>query len=266
MPDKFHENAGEIGEFRAGLTDDAFLGGKLKILQPEKGYRAGIDAVMLAASIPAREGDTIFEAGIGTGVAALCLAARVDDVKVVGIEDATLHVLIAEENAKRNELSGRVKILKGNLLDSMRHDQVDWPAPGSFDHAFANPPYFEDHTVQPPKDSLRAQAHLLKPGQLEAWVKVMTGLVKPRGSVTLIHPASSLHAVLAAMEPRLGALSVLPLRAQADADASRIIVRGIKGSKGPIRLLPGIVLHQPEQQGYAPNVERILRHGEALEL
>jgi tRNA1(Val) A37 N6-methylase TrmN6 len=236
------------------------------LLQPEKGYRAGIDAVLLAASVPAKPDENIFEAGLGTGVAAACLASRVPEARITGVELAARYVLIAEENAKRNNLAGRIRVLKGDMLDSMRHDQPDWPAPGSFSHAYANPPFFEDNTVQHPADGLRAQAHLLKPGELDAWVKLMAGMVKSRGTVTVIHPATSLHTLLAAMAARLGALTVLPLRAHAKSEASRIVVRGVKGSKAPLKLLPGLVLHRDGTNAFAPEVDAILRGAEALEL
>jgi tRNA1(Val) A37 N6-methylase TrmN6 len=265
MEDEFQ--GGRVGDHagKTGLSDDAFLGGKLKILQPEKGYRAGIDAVLLAASIPASDGDTLFEAGIGTGVAAACLATRVPGTIITGVEIASRYALIAEENFKRNQLHERIMVLKGDLCDSMRHDQLDWPASGSVSHAYANPPFFEDHTVQAPADSLRAQAHMLKAGELENWVKVMTNAVKPRGTVSIIHPATSLLTLLAAMEPKLGALTVLPLRAHRKDAASRIIVRGTKGSKAPVRLLPGLVLHEAGSNKFVDEVDAVLRTGEALE-
>ena len=50
-------------------TDDAFLGGRVQVLQPRKGFRAGLDAVMLAAAVPARAGDRVCELGAGVGTA-----------------------------------------------------------------------------------------------------------------------------------------------------------------------------------------------------
>lgn len=267
MRDEFMETGEARSEAvgKAGLSDNAFLGGRLRMLQPEKGYRAGIDAVLLAASIPASPGDHVFEAGIGTGVAAGCLAARVNGVQITGIELAARYAMIAEENARRNKLHERIHVLKGDLTDSMRHDDVDWPAPASFNHAFANPPFFEETTVQPPADGLRAQAHLLKAGALEAWIKVMAGLVRPRGTVSVIHPASSLPRLLAAMEPRLGNLTVLPMRSRREEAASRIIVRGTRASKAPLRLLPGLVLHGGEGGGFLAEIDNVLRNAAPLE-
>ena len=265
MEDVFQGGRNGGQESKAGLSDDAFLGGRLQILQPEKGYRAGIDAVLLAASIPASDGETFFEAGIGTGVAAACLARRVPGIIITGVEIASRYALIAEENFRRNSLHEQISVLKGDVRDSMRHDQMDWPAPGSISHAYANPPFFEDHTVQAPVDSLRAQAHLLKAGDLETWIRVMVNTVKPRGTVSIIHPATSLHQLLAAMAPKLGGLTVMPLRAHRNDAASRIIVRGTKGSKAPSRLLPGLVLHEAGSNTFVDQVDAILRDGQALE-
>lgn len=265
MEDEFQGGPTASQAAKPGLSDDAFLGGKLQILQPEKGYRAGIDAVLLAASIPASDGDTLFEAGIGTGVAAACLATRVPGTIITGVEIAARYALIAEENFKRNKLHERIMVLKGDLCDSMRHDQVDWPAPNSVSHAYANPPFFLDTTVQAPADGLRAQAHMLKAGELENWVKVMTSAVRPRGTVSIIHPATSLLTLLAAMSSKLGGLTVLPLRAHRKDAASRIIVRGTKGSKAPLQLLPGLVLHEAGSNTFVDEVEAVLRSGEALQ-
>src|SRR4026209_1978083 len=102
MHDASSSHTPPSGSIPPSLTEDGFLGGKLRILQPEKGYRAGIDAVFLAASVPCGPGETLFEAGMGTGVAALCVAVRVPSIHVTGMEIASRYALLAEENAKRN--------------------------------------------------------------------------------------------------------------------------------------------------------------------
>ncbi len=73
-------------ETAATVSDDAFLGGRLQILQSKSGYRAGLDAVMLAAAVPAMPGEAVLEAGIGAGAATLCLAARVGGLSITGVE------------------------------------------------------------------------------------------------------------------------------------------------------------------------------------
>ena len=96
-------NARLAGEIPPSLTEDGFLGGRVKVLQPEKGYRAGIDAVFLAASIPIEPGQTALEAGYGVGVVSLCVAARVAGVHITGVEIASRYSILAEENIKKVE-------------------------------------------------------------------------------------------------------------------------------------------------------------------
>ena len=247
------------------MTEDGFLGGRLKILQPEKGYRAGIDAVFLAASIPCKPGEPVFEAGIGTGVAALCLVERVPSVHVTGIELASRYAYLAEENARRNNLDRSVRIIHGDVKDALRRDLAHMPEQGSFAHAYANPPYFEHDKATPSPAALKATAHTFAPEDLEIWVKVLLAMISPGGTVTFIHRAESLGQLLAAMEGRFGDIRVAPLHPREGAAASRIIVQGVKGSKGPMQLLRGLVLHGTNAK-FTAEAEAILRNGLAWQL
>jgi tRNA1(Val) A37 N6-methylase TrmN6 len=249
----------------ASLTEDAFLSGRLRILQPEKGYRAGIDAVFLAASVPCGPGEAVFEAGIGTGVTALCLTARVPSVHVTGMELASRYALLAEENARRNGLGDNIRVIHGDVKDALRRDLSHLPAHGSFAHAFANPPYFDHDKATASPTVLKATAHTFGPEDLDLWVKVLHTMVTTRGTATLVHRAETLGRLLMAMDRRFGDLRVAPLYAREGSAASRIIVQGVKGSKGPMQLLPGLVLHGPGAQ-FTPEAESILRDGLAWRL
>ena len=253
------------GHVPATLTEDGFLDGRLNILQPEKGYRAGIDAVFLAASIPCASGETLFEAGIGTGVAALCVAARVPQVHITGIEVASRYAMLAEENAKRNGFARSIRVIHNDVKEALRRDLSSMPAHGSFNHGFANPPYFEQEKVTPSPNLLKSQAHAFGPDDLDLWVKVLHTMVTLRGTVTFIHRPETLGRLLNAMESRFGDVRVAPLYAREGTAASRVIVQGIKGSKAPMQLLPGLVLHGPDNQ-FTPEAEAILRSGMAWRL
>ena len=249
----------------ASLTEDGFLGGKLRILQPEKGYRAGIDAVFLAAAIPCVAGESIYEAGIGTGVAALCALARTPGIHVTGLEVASRYAMLCEENAKRNGFSQNIRVIHADVKDALRKDMASMPSHGSFSHAFANPPYFEDGKSTPSPHLLKAQAHNFGPDDLDLWLKVLHTMVTLRGTVTIVHRAETLGRLLAAMEDRFGDIRIAPLYAREGTAASRVIVQGIKGSKAPMQLLPGLVLHDANSQ-FAPEAELILRDGMAWRL
>jgi tRNA1(Val) A37 N6-methylase TrmN6 len=249
----------------ASLTEDAFLGGRLRVLQPEKGYRAGIDAVFLAASIPIHSGDTIFEAGIGVGVASLCVLARQNNIHVTGMEITARYAMMCEENAKRNGFAENIRVIHADVKEALRKDLSHLPQHGTFAHAFANPPYFEDGKVTPSPSLLKAQAHSFGPDDLELWIKVMYQMVALRGTVTLIHRPDTLGRLLTCMEEKFGDIRVAPLYAREGTAASRVIVQGVRGSKAPMQLLPGLVLHG-EGNGFTADADVILREGGAWRL
>jgi len=241
-------------------TDDGFLGHALSILQPRAGYRAGIDAVMLAAAIPARSGELAVEAGCGVGVAALCLAHRVDGLLVSGCDAEADLVRLAGVNAVRNGLDQRVRfaqtVIGGAAVDTIA-------APESADHVFANPPYHEAGRTRPSADPLKARAHAFVDGDLEAWLRAMTAALRPDGSLTVIYPAQELGRLLALLGSRVGATRIFPLFPRVGAAASRVIVQGRKGSRAPAELLPGLMLHG-DGHGFTDEAEAVLRHGSAL--
>lgn len=261
-PDPFLTHAGGVP---ATLTEDGFLDGRLRILQPEKGFRAGIDSVFLAASIPCGAGESVFEVGMGTGVAALCLIARQPTIHLTGIEIAGRYAMLAEENAKRNGFASNLKVIHADVKDALRKDVANMPAPGTFTHAMANPPYFEEGSVTSSPHLLKAQAHAFGAEDLKLWVKLAHTVVAPRGTMTIIHRAESLGKLLAAMEGRFGDLRVAPLYPRRGTPASRVLVQGVKDSKAPLRILPGLALHE-EGTRFTPEAEEILRDGVAWPL
>lgn len=250
------------GHVPASLTQDGFIGGRLSVLQPEKGYRAGIDAVFLAAAVPANPGDSLFEAGIGTGVAALCVAGRVPGVHITGMEVGQRYAMLAEENAKRNNMAQNIRVIHGDVKDALRRDLSHLPAHGSFSHAFANPPYHEADKATPSPNLLKAQAHSFGADDLDLWIKVMHTMVTLRGTVTVIYRAEGVGKLLGAMEQRFGDIRVAPLYAREGSVASRVVVQGVKGSKAPLQIYPGLMLHT-EGNAFTPEAESILRDGMA---
>ena len=244
----------------ASLTEDGFLGGRLKLLQPEKGFRAGIDSVFLAAAVPCAPGETVYEAGIGAGVAALCLLARNPGIQMTGIELGTRYALLCEENARRNGFEASLKVIRADLRDALRRDAIAMPLPGSFNHAMANPPFHEEGKSTPSPSLLKAQAHAFGAADLELWIKVLHGMVHLRGTVTLVHKAEALGKLLDLMQERFGDIRVAPLHPRQGAPATRVIVQGVKGSKAPLQLLQGMVLHDASGR-FTPEAEAVLRDG-----
>ena len=255
--------AGSGPDDAAEITDDAFLGGRLACLQPRFGFRAGLDTVLLAAACPAGEGETVVEPGCGPGVAALCLAHRTG-ARVTGIEIEPAAAALARENAARNDLAARVCVIDADVTAKPAALEALGLAAGSFDHAIANPPYLIEGAATPPPGAARARAFAGDADLTDAWLRVCVRLVRPGGSIAVIHRADRLAGLLAAFEGRAGGLRVLPLWPGGGKPASRVIVCGIKGSRAPLTLLPGLVLHSENDGRFMPEVAAILREGTAL--
>jgi tRNA1Val (adenine37-N6)-methyltransferase len=231
--------------------EDNFLGGKLVIRQPAEGFRAGLDAVMLAAAVPAGPDEEALELGAGVGTVSLCLAKRVAGLRIVGTElDAAL-VDIAVTNAAANDLSDRIGFLAGDVFDPPAAVKRD------FDHVFANPPFHGDEGEASP-EPLRARAKM-DGGRLGDWLAAGLKRTRSGGSFTAILRADRLAEALVALPG--GGVTVLPLWPKAGVAAKRAIVRVRKGGRTPFSLKSGLVLHEADGR-YTKEANAILR-GEA---
>ncbi|WP_119060527.1 tRNA1(Val) (adenine(37)-N6)-methyltransferase [Dichotomicrobium thermohalophilum] len=247
------------------LTDDAFLGGALHLLQPLKGARAGTDAVMLAASVAADGPVRALEAGCGVGAVALCLAWRLPRLHVTGVEiDAALSEL-ARRNAASNGLSDRVEIINGDVTGPFPALEAKGIRREGYEHVVANPPYLPAKSARAPGNADKRRAHVMTRGGLDAWVRFLATCARPRGRLWMIHRADALPAVLAALEGRFGGVRLFPLFPRADAPATRIIISATKGSRAALQMLPGLTLHRPDGR-YTDTAEALLRYGAALPL
>lgn len=251
------------------LTDDAFLGGALSILQPTRGYRAGLDAVLVSAAARAGIGlgSRVLDAGSGVGTVGLAIAASVANVHVTLVEIDPFLADLARRNADRNGLGERVRIVIADVSGGGRilHDAASGSmlAPASFDHVVANPPFHTKGSGTPPLIKTKATSHQMPDGSLDGWIAFLVTAAANDGSLTLIHRAEALGMVLTALEGRFGRLRVLPIHPRAGTPASRIVVTAIKGSRAPLELKPGLILQDAEGR-YLPDVEAVLRGGAPL--
>lgn len=253
----------------AGVTEDAVLGGRLRLEQPKRGHRVGHDAILLAASCPARAGERAVDLGAGVGAAGLALAARVDGAGVTLIEvDARLAAL-ATKNAQLNGFSARVSVAVLDATAPARAFAAVGLAPESIARVLMNPPFNDPARHRASPDRQRRLAHVSAPagsgGMLAAWVKSAARLLRPRGTLSMIWRADGLADVLRALGPAFGDVTVLPVHAKAGEAAIRILVRAAKASRAPLALLPGLVLNDRSGR---PTVEAqsVLREGAALPL
>lgn len=243
------------------VTEDTLLGGRVRLKQPKVGYRVAIDPVFLAAAVPAAEEDRVLDVGCGVGAAALCLAARVTRVRVVGLDRDEALVRLATENASLNGVADRVTFVTG----AVESTQVGLP-PGGFDHVMTNPPFGDPARAQPPPDPAKRAATVEDAVDLKAWLDFCLRLVRPRGTLSLVHRTDRLDAILSALLERAGDIVVFPLWPASDGrPAKRVVVRARKGAATPLRLSPGLVLHAADG-AYTEAAAAVLRRGERLHI
>lgn len=246
------------------VTRDAFLGGRLTIVQPAVGFRAGLDSVLLAAACAADAGQRILDAGAGVGVVGLSVACRLPHVFVTLVERMGRHVDLAARNVADNALSDRVAIVQADLTLPLQQTPLAERV-GTFDHVLSNPPFHDAASGTRSMIELKDAAHAMEHGDLDRWIRFMTAMAAPAGTVTLIHRAERLGAILTAFEGRFGGIRVWPVHPRPGAGASRILVQGRKGSRAPLRLLAPLVLHHATGSGFTEPVEGALRGGAALD-
>ena len=246
-------------------TEDAFLGGALRILQPAGGYRAGLDAVLLAATLHAERGERVLDIGAGAGVVGLAAARRLPEIEATLVERDPGPAALARDNIARNGLGARVRVAIGDVTRPLQELPELSGLAQSFDHALANPPYnIEGHgtlAAEPQK----AAANAMPQGSLDRWMRFAAAMLRPGGTVTLIHRPDALETLLAAFTRRFGGLVLLPVHPRVGEPASRLLVRAVKGSRAPLELRPGLVLHKADH-GFRPQIEAILRHGAPLDM
>ncbi|MFC7291021.1 tRNA1(Val) (adenine(37)-N6)-methyltransferase [Hirschia litorea] len=244
-------------EIKEEITKDWLLGEKVSLRQYAKGYRAGLDAVLLAASLETKPGQSVLEAGCGAGAAMMCAAQRLGDISLTGIERDPRMLALAEQNVAENGVSHRVQVRAGDVSD--RLDSLL----NGFDQVYANPPFFDPKAIQ--AVGAGKEGAYLADVPLEAWLKFMLHCVKPRGRITMIHRAAALADILSFLQPRFGEISVLPVRAYAGAPAKRVLVRARKGlRKGDTVLYDGLTLYDGAERQLTQRADAIMRGG-ALE-
>jgi tRNA1(Val) A37 N6-methylase TrmN6 len=250
---------------RPDRTDDAVLGGRLRLTQKRRGHRVGHDAILLAAATGAQSGDHVIDLGSGVGAAGLALAARVPGVSVTLVEIDPEISEIASENILRNGLQSRARVLTLDVAGPSEAFAAENLGPGSADHVMMNPPFnnAEQQNVSP--DLQRRAAHVGGANLLSDWIGTAARLLHSAGTITLIWRADGLAHVLDALDPHFGGPLVLPVHGRTGEPAIRVLVRAAKGSRAPLALLPGLVLNDTTGK---PTVEAedVLRHCQPLRL
>jgi tRNA1(Val) A37 N6-methylase TrmN6 len=247
----------------AAVTNDAFLGGKVMAIQPAKGFRSGIDAVLLAAAVPARSGQTVLELGCGVGVAALCVNARVGGLRMTGVEVQASYAELARKNAATNDAD--LTIVNADLRalpSALRQRQ--------FDHVMTNPPYFQREAGTAATDVGRDIA-LSGDTPMADWIDIAAKRLAPKGYLTLIQHMTRLPEILSLVHQRLGSIVVRPILARPDRDPELFLLQSRHSGRAPFRLAQPLLVHEGQnhsgdQESYTQQLQGILRGGASFDM
>lgn len=266
------EDAGLTHELRpapagapSDLTDDAVLGGRLRLKQKRKGHRVGHDAILLAAATDAVPGDSVADLGAGVGAAGLAVATRVPDVNVTLVEIDPELSAIAAENIVRNGFAERASAVTLDLSDHPDVFAAAGLALDSFDRVLMNPPFNDASRQNVSPDAGRRMAHVAPHDLLVQWIDAASRLLHSAGTLTMIWRAEALAEVLRALEPAFGGIVVLPVHGREGQPAIRVIVRASKGARAPLAVMPGLLLNDAAGKPTA-EAEEILRDAQPLKL
>jgi tRNA1(Val) A37 N6-methylase TrmN6 len=228
----------------APSTSDAFFGGRLRLRQAAGGHRVGTDAALLAAATPRGTRGMILDMGAGVGAVGLAAAILAPAATVGLIEIDPAAAALALENIDANGLADRVRLFAADALSpaALRAAGLENETAALL---LTNPPFYTAGAVRASPDAAKARAHVAEES-LEAWMKAAAALLAPGGVFVMIHRAEALADCLAGARRRLGGLRVLPVAPRAEAPATRILLRGVKGSRAPLALLPPLVLHEAD--------------------
>ena len=246
------------------LTRDGFLGGRITLLQPRRGYRAATDPVFLAASIPAAPGEHILDLGCGAGAAMFCLAARVGDLSLTGLDLQADYLDLARRNAAANGIA--CALIEGDVASPPPELRSQ-----SFDRVLINPPYFAAGAATGGGDSGRDTAHRADPAIISAFLEQGLRRLSPGGTLHVIHKADALVALLSYLQDRAGDIRILPIAPRSGKDAGRVIIQAKKGSRSPLRLLPPFIVHRgtahsSDRADYTDQAASVLRDAGFLPL
>ncbi|MDD9899905.1 MAG: methyltransferase [Alphaproteobacteria bacterium] len=241
----------------------SLLRGRVTLLQPEKGFRAGLDTVFLAASVTAKKGQHILDVGCGVGSAGLCALARLPDgVQLTGLDAQSDMIALAEQNAENNGVAGRCRFVSGNL-------KTERQVPDNAFHAvMMNPPYQEDGTHLRSAHTGKAMARDEggTGATLENWIKYTHKKLKQGGMLSIVHRADRLDDIILHLTKRrwFGTIAIYPLWPRKGENAKRVIIRARKERYAPIVLHAGIILHQ-KNGNYTTAAKKVLEAAEALD-
>lgn len=246
----------DLSAFRKeGETLDRLFEGRLKVLQPAKGYRFSVDALLLASFFRERPGESILEIGPGSGIIGLILALRTDNVQLTGIEIQEELADLARRNVAMNHLSDRIDIQAGDIRQMAKRF-----SPSSFDAIVFNPPYRRMHSGKVNPDRQKAVARHEVEGSFSDFLHGARHVLKPGGRVAFIYPAPrSAEAISRMRHEKIEPKRMRIVHSYPDSEAQFILVEGIKEGGEELHILPPLFVYKVGKE-YSDEMQRLFQN------
>jgi tRNA1Val (adenine37-N6)-methyltransferase len=243
---------------REGETLDEVFQGRLKIIQPQKGYRFSIDAVLLTGLTQIRPQDRVVDLGTGCGVIPLLIAFRSPAEYITGIEIQESFVSMARRNVDINNFSHLISIVQADL----RNLQVGM-VEGPVNLVVSNPPYgrLRSGRINPNEERAIARHELL--ASLADVVRAAAQLLPRKGRLAIIYPARRLPHLL--REIRIGGFApkhLTLIHTTLEAEAKLVHLESIKGGGEELRVRKPFAICQSDGS-YTDEMNAMYENGPA---
>lgn len=214
----------------------------LELKQPRTGYRYSLDALILARFAPLCPAGRILELGAGCGVISLVLARRNPESVVVAIESNPVMADISADNARTNQLDGRVTVLHADVLDLKKM----FPDSG-FDLVVSNPPYRTPGTGRLSPHAGRDTARHESTAGLADFLAAAKYQVKPGGRICFIHhPSRFVEFVTQVSAQKLSLLQLQMVHGTVGGPATMFLAEVAKGRRATPRIAPPLFVRNQD--------------------
>lgn len=231
--------------------DDLQLAG-LRILQKERGFRFGMDAVLLADFTRAEPRDRAADFGTGTGIIPLLMAGRGGTMHIDAFELQSEMAEMASRSVMMNGLTERIKV---HALPVEEADTV--VSDGSLDVITCNPPYgLPGATLLNPARELSIARHQTADG-LRSWYAMAYRLLRGKGRFNMIYPAPRmLEAMKSLSAARLEPKRFRLIYPAADKPANLVLIEAMKDAKAMLHPEPPLIVYEKDGS-MTPELKRI---------
>jgi len=234
------------------LIPTPFLEGSIIVYQPKKGFRFGIDSILLAHFLNLKPQDLVLEVGAGSGIISLIALKRFPKAKIFALELESIFIECLKRNILENKLQEKLFIIKGDIKTSLFKS-------GIFDVIFSNPPYFKSKSGRKSPYEIENIARRDIEFELDEFLKKVSSLLKNKGKFYLVFTALRLAELIYLLkknklEPKLLRL----VYSYPGSEAKLVLLLAVKNAKEEIRIFSPLYIYDSPKGNYTEEVKNML--------